>query len=457
MSRAVVVICSRPNSARVQLKPFRLVAGVPIIEHILARLMRDEKRMHYPVILAVPTGVSAYDHLPARFPELTLYHGHPDSPLHRMASAYKEHLAKGDQECRYVIRITHDDMLIDAAALISLVDGVVKDNAGYGITPSIVDGAGAEVILGDNLLAAADRHADREVEHISYFVRGDAAGVPNKTVYHGRVRHAIQRAYRLTIDYEEDLHLVDAVLRAVGRTPVPDLDDVCHYLDMHQEIAEYNRLPEVSFYTCAKNAEKHIEKSAASVLMNMGARKSPSEYLLIDDGSEDSTLARMIMARRGDDRVRIIANPQNFGLATSSNIALAKARGKYVMRVDADDYLLPGAVQTMRREMEATGAAIVYANYNTIDDKGVIMERNVPGSLHKHAGCALMNLRLINEIKFRDGLRHWDGLDLFKRVREHFPVAYVEEPLWLYTVRQGSMSRSQPAERGFIKKLLGLD
>lgn len=178
---------------------------------------------------------------------------------------------------------------------------------------------------------------------------------------------------------------------------------------------------------------------------------------MIDDGSDDSTLARMIMARRGDDRVHIIANPQNFGLATSSNIAIAKARGRYAMRVDADDYLLPGAIQTMRREMEATGAAIVYANYNTIDEKGVILERNVPGSLHKHAGCALMNLRLINEIKFRDGLRHWDGLDLFKRVREHFPVAYVEEPLWLYTVRHDSMSRTKPDERGFIKRLLGLD
>lgn len=455
MSQAVVIICTRPESGRLPRKVFRNICGLPVIEHILRRITKNGSRPFYPIILAVPKGCNSYDHLKDAYP-ISIYKGNAESPLHRMAGAYLEHKQSSNDKCRYVVRITHDDMLIDSRTMVDLVEGTVRENAGYGISPSIIDGAGVEVILGDNLLGAAQRHTTMDVEHISYFVKGDAVGIPNKTIYFGEVRDAIERPYRLTIDYEEDAQVIEAVLRALGSGPTPSLDDICHYLDRHQELTEYNRMPEVTFYTCAKDAGLFVDKAISSVLTNMGVRKSPSEYILVDDASQDDTLARMITTKRGDDRVRILSNPTNQGLASSSNLAMSKARGKYVMRVDADDYLLPRAFATMRQEMDATGAAIVYANYNTIDADGKIIDRNVPGALHKHAGCALMNLKLINEIKFREGLRHWDGLDLFKRVREHFPVAYVEEPLWLYTVRKDSMSNTKQDERGFIKRMLGL-
>lgn len=454
MKPAIVIICTRPESSRIARKAFRRICGVTAIEHILRRLRIANGKMHYQTVLAVPKGCRDYDGLGGQYP-ITIFEGNPTSPLHRMAEAF-QWVCEEQDRAKYIVRITHDDILIDARSMIELVESTIKDEAGYGITPTIVDGAGVEVILAENLLYAADRHRGKDIEHISYFVRGPADGIPNNKIHFGSVRNSIERPYRLTMDYEEDAQVLEAVLRGVKQGPTPPLEEICHYLDTHQEILEHNRMPEVSFYTCARNAEQYVERSISSVMVNMGVRKSPSEYIIIDDASTDETLSKIISSKRGDDRVRILTNNENLGLASSSNRAIQMARGKYVMRVDADDYLLPRAFYEMRSEMRMTGAAIVYANYDTIDEEGRIISRNIPGQLHHHAGCALMNLKLINEIRFREGLKHWDGLDLVKRVREHFPVAYVEKPLWLYRVRADSMSRTDKEERNAIRRFLGI-
>lgn len=454
MNQAVVIICTRPESSRIPRKVFRNIAGLPAIEHILQRLTRANGKSFYPTILAVPSGCREYDHLPLKY-DVEWYPGHPASPLHRMADAYRW-FAKNKGPCSYIIRITHDDILIDPKTMCDLVESAAAVKAGYAVTPSIVDGAGVEVIEAKNLLWAADLHHDKEIEHISYFVKGQVPGIPNSLFHIGHVRHSISRPYRLTMDYEEDAQVLQAVLLAVDRGPTPGLDEVCHYIDTHQEIADHNRMPEVSFYTCVRNGQEFIERSMNSVMVNMGVRKSPSEYVVIDDASTDATLAKVIGAKHGDDRVKILTNAENLGLASSSNRAISVSRGKYIMRVDADDYLLPRAFSEMKQEMDVTGAAIVYANYDTVNEAGEVVDRNVPGSIHHHAGCALMNLKLLNEIRFREGLQHWDGLDLLKRVKAHFPVAYVEKPLWLYRVRQDSMSRTDPEKRSFIKRVLGL-
>lgn len=454
MIPAVIIICTRPTSSRIPLKVFRPIAGLPAIEHILQRLRHSTGKFIYPVLLAVPQNCNEYDYLLAQY-DLEIFKGNPESPLHRMADAYK-HFCKKNDTARFIIRITHDDILIDAKTVVDLVESAQQAKAGYAITPTIVDGAGVEVIDARNVLYAADRHSDKEVEHISYFVKGDLPGLPNRLSHIGPVRHSIERPYRLTMDYEEDAQALEAVLRGVGRGPLASLDEICHFLDTHQEIADHNRMPEVSFYTCVYNGEKYVERSMASVMVNMGVRKSPSEYIVIDDGSTDGSLAKIITAKRGDDRVRVLVNQENVGLASSSNRAIGKARGRFIMRVDADDYLLPNAFSAMKQEMLITGAAIVYANYDIINEEGKIINRNIAGHLQHHAGCALMNLKLINEIRFREGLKHWDGLDLLKRVKDHFPIAYVEKPLWLYRVRGDSMSRTKPEERGMIRRLLGL-
>lgn len=64
------------------------------------------------------------------------------------------------------------------------------------------------------------------------------------------------------------------------------------------------------------------------------------ELIVVDDGSTDDTPA-ILQELSGDDRVVAIRLESNHGLTYCLNLALSKAKGEYIARMDADDYSHP--------------------------------------------------------------------------------------------------------------------
>lgn len=435
--KALLIVCSRPQSSRLPEKVFRTAGGRSLIGHIWQRVRRIPGV--FP-ILALPRGISpegVHGYGSDWAGEVT--YGNPESPLHRMAD-----LCNLFPAIPWIVRVTHDDPLIDAKTITDLLDACEKTpNCGYGISPGIVNGAGVEVIHRDNLLHAA-AHQTEPTEFVSYYVRGK--GLPRPVVVKLKPRASIRRDYRLTIDYAEDLQLLQIVLRALG--PDATNDAICSFLDRNPHLLRINRLPEVSIYTCAYNASKWIERSMISVLNSMEAS---TEFILVDDASTDDTVVKATRILHKAP-YKLILNQRNLGLASSSNIAIAAARGRYIMRLDADDAMRPAAMSKMLDRIKSKGAAVVYPAYEHIDGKGNRMDDGVqdPAENH-HAGCALMDRNMLNEVRFTEGLRNWDSLDLYRRLREKFPVAYIREPLWYYRRHRSQMSRPS-AEREKAKE-----
>jgi len=65
------------------------------------------------------------------------------------------------------------------------------------------------------------------------------------------------------------------------------------------------------------------------------------EFIIIDDGSRDNSLAILSEYARNDHRIRIIQNRYNQGLSVSLNKGIRAARGEYIARMDADDLCHP--------------------------------------------------------------------------------------------------------------------
>lgn len=74
------------------------------------------------------------------------------------------------------------------------------------------------------------------------------------------------------------------------------------------------------------------------------------EFIIIDDGC-DEECARFLQSI-GDKRVILIRNPENYGLTKSLNIGLQRARGKYIVRMDADDRSYPQRLEKQYDYME---------------------------------------------------------------------------------------------------------
>ena len=62
------------------------------------------------------------------------------------------------------------------------------------------------------------------------------------------------------------------------------------------------------------------------------------EVILIDDNSKDNSI-RVAEEFKNFKNFKIIKNKKNIGVAAAANIGFKKAKGKYVVRIDSDDYV----------------------------------------------------------------------------------------------------------------------
>ncbi len=95
------------------------------------------------------------------------------------------------------------------------------------------------------------------------------------------------------------------------------------------------------------------------------------EVLVADDGSEDDTLRIAQEAGGADPRVRILARPYS-GLAATLNAAMAKAEGRYIARMDADDLCARDRLVRQLRHMERhPGLDVVGTRVRMFPEKSV--------------------------------------------------------------------------------------
>ncbi len=81
------------------------------------------------------------------------------------------------------------------------------------------------------------------------------------------------------------------------------------------------------------NGEAYLEKALNSVLSQTYKN---FEFLIIDDFSEDNTVE--IISSYNDERIKLHKNKSNLGSLLSRNILMEKAKGKYIIFQDSDDF-----------------------------------------------------------------------------------------------------------------------
>ena len=95
------------------------------------------------------------------------------------------------------------------------------------------------------------------------------------------------------------------------------------------------------------NAEQFVEQAIASILAQSYKKL---EFLIIDDGSKDSTVEKIIQFK--DSRIRLLKNEKNLGIAASLNKGIIESKGKYIARMDADDISLQDRIEKQFNFME---------------------------------------------------------------------------------------------------------
>lgn len=99
--------------------------------------------------------------------------------------------------------------------------------------------------------------------------------------------------------------------------------------------------PLVSWLVPARNEEAFIHDCLASIEAQKDAGPGSHEIVLVDDASEDNTLAMMRQFAETRPHVRVIANTSQLGVAGCLVEGWKQCRGDFVARIDADDIAEP--------------------------------------------------------------------------------------------------------------------
>ena len=119
------------------------------------------------------------------------------------------------------------------------------------------------------------------------------------------------------------------------------------------------------------NAEKYLKRCVES-LLNQSFNK-PFEIILIDDASTDDSIN--ILKRFKSPLIKLISQNLNCGPASTRNIGLKHAKGKYIFFCDADDSISSDALSTLYDEAEENNSDLIISDKKIIDNDKNLREK----------------------------------------------------------------------------------
>ncbi|WP_210245569.1 glycosyltransferase family 2 protein [Tardiphaga sp. vice278] len=207
--------------------------------------------------------------------------------------------------------------------------------------------------------------------------------------------------------------------------------------------------PLVSVYVTNFNYGRYIRTALESVYQQSF---KDFELIIIDDGSTDDS-REIIAGYSGRPQTRIILQ-DNKGLNATNNIAVRAARGKYIMRLDADDFLNENALLVMTTMLENDPElALVFPDYFYVDDSGEVTGQERRHNFQRdvtlldqpaHGACTMIRRDVLIEVNaYSEGYRAQDGYDLWLKIIERYKVGNVDLPLFSYRRHTDNLTNNQ--------------
>lgn len=234
--------------------------------------------------------------------------------------------------------------------------------------------------------------------------------------------------------------------------------------------------PLFSVVICTYNNSEYLEWAIRSVIVQTA---SNWELLIVDDGSKDDT-GRILREFSGIPRISVLRNEVNRGKSFCLNLSLSKAKGSWLVELDADDWLAPDCLAVFADNVNGiTQAGVYYANhYEWVERAGkqlvfrklktalspftseMLLERASPLAPRCYDIHALKELGGWWESDPFDG-RLYEDFQMLIRMSIRFPVQHIDEALYHRRLRKGSITRSNltcyESWKGWIHPFIDMD
>ena len=210
--------------------------------------------------------------------------------------------------------------------------------------------------------------------------------------------------------------------------------------------------PLISIIVPVYNVERYLRRCLESLIRQ---NYDEIEIIVVDDGSTDKSGEICDDFAEKDKRVRVF-HKKNGGLSDARNFGIKKAKGEIIAFVDSDDYVSECFVGDLYEMMVGDDADVVTCGYDSVKPKRETISgedatirlltelENIDilawNKLYKK------NLFVMNDIWFPKNKKHEDLLTIYKILSMARRVSYLDESLYCYTERKGSITNEEKIE-----------
>ena len=223
--------------------------------------------------------------------------------------------------------------------------------------------------------------------------------------------------------------------------------------------------PLVSVYIISKNHEKFVKQAIQSVIKQTYLNW---ELYVIDDNSTDKSF-EIAKSFKKNKKINLIKFKKNFGLQKIANQILKKAKGKYFIRLDGDDWFDENALLNLVSKIDKNdNTSAVYGSYYYSDEKGKVIgeEKNISFNrnyLPPHGACTLFRTRSLKEVGgYSEKISAQDGWEMWMKLKERYKIISTTTSVFFYRQHSNSLTKKNKVlgERNKIinkisKKLIG--
>jgi glycosyltransferase involved in cell wall biosynthesis len=206
----------------------------------------------------------------------------------------------------------------------------------------------------------------------------------------------------------------------------------------------------VSIIITAYNYDRYIERAIRSCL-EQSLDKRQFEIIVVNDCSTDNT---KIILDNYQDQIRVYNLEENVGLAAARNFGVQKAKGQFVVFLDADDYIHRDTLliqQTFLYENNSLDAVSI--DYYFVDERGTHIKHVC--AEEKPIACGIMFRKdlLLDIGLYDETFRAREEEDLRIRFLKKYSIYNIILPLYRYRMHDSNLTKNESEMDKYQKEL----
>ncbi len=230
--------------------------------------------------------------------------------------------------------------------------------------------------------------------------------------------------------------------------------------------------PAITVIMPAYNAEKYVYKAISSLIAQTFTNW---ELLVGDDCSTDSTPNILQNFSNLDHRIRIFKHEKNLGYLLNCNSLWAKANGKYITFLDADDWSDNSRLEIQHSFLENhKDISICDCNYYRVDENDIIisevildrsnhLNKQMDDFLFQNGAFPFFSNSLFFRKEVSDKLGYYNEFfsrkcgedwDWTLRINQHFEIANIPDLLYYYRENSEGVTQKLTIDKLINKSLI---